>query len=80
LVDLAGDIEMEGGAMDERGDDEEDDREEGWVDPRDGLSQEERNDLDLSVQPVRLVLVKVSSNSVQTLMIDWYSLSLGTVH
>lgn len=72
LVDLAGDIEREGETMDERGDDEDedDDREEGWVNPRDRMSQEERDDLDLSVQPVRLVLVKVSSKSAQTLMID----------
>jgi hypothetical protein len=64
LVDLAGNIEIEGDEMVERDDDEEDDGEEGLVDPRDGMSQEEQDDLDLSVQPVRLVLVKVSSNSV----------------
>jgi hypothetical protein len=64
LVDLAGDIEMEEAVMDERDDDEDDDdREEGWVDPRDGMSQEDRDELDLMVRPVRLVLVKVSSNS-----------------
>jgi hypothetical protein len=72
LVELAGNIEMEGDVMDERDDDDEDDGEEGWVDPRNGMSQEERDDLDLSVQPVQLILVKVSSNSVQTLMIETY--------
>jgi hypothetical protein len=60
LVDLAGDIEIEGDSMDERADDEEDDGEEGWINPRDGLSKEERDDLDSSVRPMRLVLVKVS--------------------
>ena len=63
LLDLAGDIEMEEGAMDERVDNEEDDGQEGWVDPQDGMSKEEQDDLYLSVRPVRLVLVKVSSCS-----------------
>jgi hypothetical protein len=72
LVDLAGDIEMEEAIMDERDDEEEDDDddgEEGSIDPCDGMSQEDRDELDLSVRPVRLVLVKVSSNSDRTLMI-----------
>jgi hypothetical protein len=72
LVELAGDIEMEEDVMDERDDDDEDDGEEGWVDPRNEMSQEERDDLDISVRPVQLILVKVSSNSVQTLMIETY--------
>jgi len=64
LADLAGNIEMEEAEMDQDGDDEEtDDREEGWFNPLDGMSQEEREALDLSVRPVRLVLVKVISNS-----------------
>jgi hypothetical protein len=63
LVDLAGDIEAEEAVMDERDDGEDDDGEEGWVDPRDGMSEEEREELDMAVRPVRLVLVKVSSNS-----------------
>jgi hypothetical protein len=64
LLDLAGDIDLEEAAMDESGDDgDEDDKEEGTIDPRDGMSQEERDELDVSVRPVRLVLVKVSSNS-----------------
>jgi len=50
--------------MDESGDDgDEDDKEEGTIGPRNGMSQEERDELDVSVRPVRLVLVKVSSNS-----------------
>ncbi len=64
LADLAGDIEMEEAAMDLGEDDEDtDDREEGWLDPLDGMSQEEREELDVSVRPMRLMLVKVSSNS-----------------
>jgi hypothetical protein len=63
LVDLAGDIDVEEAAMDDAGDDEDSDREEGWFDPLYAMSQEEREDLDLSVRPVRLVLVKVSSIS-----------------
>jgi hypothetical protein len=63
LVDLAGDIEMEEAAMDEGGDDDETDGDEGWIDPLAGMSKVEREELDVSVRPVRLVLVKVSSNS-----------------
>lgn len=66
LVDLAGDIETEGETMDQRDDDEDDDDEgeEGtWVNPRDEMSQIDREELDSAVRPVRLVLVKVSSNS-----------------
>jgi hypothetical protein len=66
LVDFAGDIEMEEAEMDDRGDDDEDDREEGWVDPRDGMSQNDQDELDKSVLPVRLILVKVSSSSDRT--------------
>jgi hypothetical protein len=65
---------MEEAVIDERDNDEDDDdREEGWVNPRNGMSQEDRDELDLMVHPVWLVLVKVSSNSDQTLMMDWYS-------
>ena len=63
LVDLAGDIEMEEAAMDESDDDETVDGDEGWIDPVSGMSQEDIKKLDMSVRPVRLVLVKVSSNS-----------------
>ena len=69
LLELAGDIETEEAAMDERADDDDDD--EGvdeWVDdPRIGMSQEDEDELDLTVQQVRLVLVKVSSNSAYCL-------------
>jgi len=61
LANLAGDIEAEERAMDDKeGDDSEDDSEEGWVDPLEGMSEEEQEELDVAVQPVRLVLVKVS--------------------
>ena len=72
LVDLAGDIEMEEAVMDERTDDEAEDGdgEEGQIDPRNGMSQDERDELDTAVRPVRLVLVKVSLNSDQTLMMN----------
>jgi len=73
LVDLAGDIEMEEAVMDERDDDNDDDGQEGWVDPRDGMSQDDQDELDSAVRPVQLVLVKVSSNSDQTVMLNWYS-------
>jgi hypothetical protein len=64
LADLAGDIEMEEAAMAEGGDDDDDDNgDEGWFDPHHGMSQEEQEDLDRSVRPVWLVLIKVSSNS-----------------
>jgi hypothetical protein len=69
LVDLAGDIDMEEAVMDENEDEEDDDREEGLLDPRDWMSHDEREELDLAVRPVQLVLVKVSSNSVPTLTI-----------
>ena len=69
LLELAGDIEAEEAAMDKRADDDEE--EEGvdeWVDdPRIGMSQEDKDKLELTVQPVRLVLVKVSSNSAYCL-------------
>jgi hypothetical protein len=65
LLDLAEDIESDEEIIEKRnadGDDD-DDGEEGLVDPRNGMSQEEREELDATVRPVRLVLVKVSSNS-----------------
>ncbi len=66
LAQLAGDIEKEEVEMDERADDEDDDNgADEWVDPRLGMAQEDQDELDLTVQPVRLVLVKVSSNSAK---------------
>jgi len=63
LTLLAGDIETEevsmGGELAE--DNESDDDEEGLVDPRDEMTDDEIAELDKSLQPVRLVLVKVYS-------------------
>ena len=71
LVELAGDIEKEEAEMDDRANDEDDDNgADEWVDPRIGMSQEDQDELDSMVQPVRLVLVKVSSNSAQSLSIS----------
>jgi hypothetical protein len=47
--------------MDERGDDD-DDIEEGWVDSHNGMSQNDQDELNEAVLPVRLVLTKVSLN------------------
>jgi hypothetical protein len=54
LVDLAGDIEMKEAAMDEKDDDkaEDDNREEGWVDPLDEMLQDEQDVLNLAVHPI----------------------------
>lgn len=62
LMELAGDIDVEEQDMAENGDikDEEDEENmEDWVDERDGMTVEQRVALDESVQPVRLMLVKV---------------------
>ena len=52
------------------GDDDDDDSEDGWVNPCEGMSQDEQDDLDLSMRPVRLVLVKVSLNSDQQILMS----------
>ena len=67
LVELAGDIEIEEEAMDD-GNGEDDNGLEGWIDPHNEMLQDELDKLDLAVCPVQLVLVKVSSNSSQTLI------------
>ena len=67
LVELAGENEIEEEAMDD-GNGEDDNGVDGWIDPREEMSQDELDELDLTVRPVRLVLVKVSSNSSQTLI------------
>ena len=63
LSTLAGDIETEetemGGDMAQDGDDDNDKDE--LADVHDGMSDEEIAELNESLQPVRLVLVKVSS-------------------
>ena len=66
-MELAGDIEIEEEAMDD-GNGEDNNGVDGWIDPCDEMSQDELDELDLAVCPVQLVLVKVSSNSSQTLI------------
>jgi len=68
LANLASDIEGEEVSMagDLVGDEEEDDNGEGLADIRDGMSTDEIAALDESLQPVRLVLVKVNSDSDST--------------
>ena len=61
-MELAGDIDVEEQEMAERGDiknDEDDENMEDWVDERDRMAVEQHVALDESVQPVRLMLVKV---------------------
>jgi hypothetical protein len=62
LIVSAGDIELEECVTRESAnedDDLEDDNEEGWVDERAKMSEEDQVKLNEDVQPVRLVLVKV---------------------
>jgi len=65
LADLAGDIEVEEELMgnDLVEDDEDDDNSEGLADIRGEMSAEEVVELDESLRPVQLVLVKVNSVS-----------------
>ena len=61
LLELAGDIALEEQqSHDGDKDDEEDDNEDGWVDEHELLPVWERQELDASVQPVRLLLTKIS--------------------
>jgi hypothetical protein len=57
LLQLAGDVVMEGELM--VNDDEEDDNEEGWIDEREEMTEDELKELSASVAPVRLLLTKV---------------------
>ena len=62
LVDLA--EELNGEEVDDRDleveDDTEDDDMEGWVDEYEQMTEEDREDLDESIRPVKLVLAKMS--------------------
>ncbi len=61
LLALTGDIALEEEqTCDIRKDDEDDDNEEGWIDECERMSEWERDELDESVRPVRLLLIKVS--------------------
>jgi hypothetical protein len=63
LLILAGNIEFEEAELArwnaKEGEDEEDDNIEGWVDERGLMTEEELEELDESVEPVRLLLTKV---------------------
>ncbi|KAF8811403.1 hypothetical protein BYT27DRAFT_7089557, partial [Phlegmacium glaucopus] len=85
LSDLAGDIEIEEASMGRElaEDDDSDDDEDGLADPRDEMTDDEITELDESLQPVRLVLVKVNSlrklaftikNSMTMVLPEWMSI------
>jgi hypothetical protein len=63
LMELAGNIDIEeqeaAECGDNRDDNEEDENTEDWVDERDAMTVEQLTELTESVQPVRLMLVKV---------------------
>ena len=62
-LDIEERISREGQSDENEGNDDhdnEDDSLDGWADVRDELSDEERKALDISLKPVRLVLVKAS--------------------
>jgi len=61
LVDVARDIEPN--ECEDENDDDGDDTGNGWVDPHEGMLQDEQNELDMTVQPIWLVLMKVCLNS-----------------
>jgi hypothetical protein len=65
LADLAADLEDEEEEMERNAvaDGDEEDDEEGLIDIRESMSAQEIADLDATIQPVRVVLVKVSSIS-----------------
>jgi len=61
LVDVARDIEPD--KCKDEDEDDMDDIENGWVDPHQGMSQDEQNEHNLTLPPIQLVLMKVCSNS-----------------
>ena len=61
LLKLAGDIDLEEQITVSDGDDEvADDEEEGWVDEHEDMTEEDLKELSASMQPVRLLLTKVT--------------------
>jgi hypothetical protein len=61
LLKLAGDIDLEEQIIAATVDDEEaEDNDEGWVDEHEGMTRDELKELAASVQPVRLLLTKVT--------------------
>ena len=62
LLKLAGDIDLEEQITASASDDEvADDEEEGWVDKHEDMTEDELKELAASVQPVQLLLTKVTS-------------------
>ena len=62
LLKLAADIDLEEQITVSAGDDEvTDDDDEGWIDEREDMTEDELKELAASVQPVRLLLTKVTS-------------------
>ena len=62
LLKLAGDIELEEQITASAGDNEAtDDDEEGWIDEHEDMMEDELKELAASVQPIRLLLTKVTS-------------------
>lgn len=60
LIELAGNIDFEEQEMaEDDGDDEDNENTDDWVDERDNMAEEQLASLNESVQPVRLMLVKV---------------------
>ena len=60
LMALAEDIEQEEQDGDHGNDDDEDDNLEGWVDERNGMTEDEQDELNAAVEPVRFMLTKVT--------------------
>lgn len=63
LLRLAGDVDIEGNMMASEEDD--DDNEEGWIDEREEMTEDELRDLSASVAPVRLLLTKVTLHIIK---------------
>jgi hypothetical protein len=57
LLRLGDDVDNEGNLM--ANDEEDDDNDEGWIDEREEMTEDELKDLSASVAPVRLLLTKV---------------------
>ena len=60
LLKLAGDIDLEEQIIAASDDDEAEDNDKGWVDEHDDMTRDELKELAASVQPVRLLLTKVT--------------------
>ncbi|KIM36076.1 hypothetical protein M413DRAFT_46004, partial [Hebeloma cylindrosporum] len=76
-LDIEEQISRENGSGEDN-DEDEDDNTDGWTDVREELSDEEREALDKSLQPVRLVLLRKTAfaikNSTTLILPRWYTL------